>query len=379
MKTNKAYFLHQLKTNLRPLIVISICVLILGFYVCSANMDFVQTEYYNDEIERYVHVDKEYPNGYYYDFGPIECETPSRAIEYRYLMLGYPITILILLCYIVPVWLFAFMKKRRNLDCCYSLPISRRSLGLTNYLVGLVLIFVPFLLTYITNLIMYASYSSEMFLNLNFGVLATHFLISVLMGLVVYTLFVFVFNEANSVLDGCIFMIAYTLEGMFIVLILDNISYDGILFLSEKAIPFVPFVELLSEYETALERGVMSHIVNAWAERGMTFCFIFWIIASILAFFGFVFRLERKKAEKTEDISTSIFGYKTLIPLVAIPAVISLCEFTSKYSGDPISCMFVTLAAVVAYTVYRRGVKYKKSDYAVIGILLLFTVISASI
>lgn len=343
-------------------------------------MERVYTQYYNDEAETYVNVSKEYPNGYYYDYGPVECETPSRKIEYRDLTLNYPVIVLIIMCYIVPVWLFSSTKKRRNLDCYYSLPISKRFLGLTNYLVGLVLIFVPFLLTCITNLIIYASYSYATFIKLNFGVLATHFLISVLMGLVVYTLFVFVFNEANSVLDGCIFMAAYTLEGMFIVLILDNISYDGILFLSEKAIPFVPFTELLSEYETALERGITSHIVDAWTERGMTFCFIFWTIASILAFFGFVYGLERKKAEKTEDISTSVFGYKTLIPLIAIPAVINYCEFTSiRQSGDPISCMFVTLGAVVAYTVYRRGVKYKKSDYAVIGILLFFTVVATCV
>jgi len=387
MKTNKAYFLHQLKTNLRPLIIVAIGVLILGFYICIDNMEHVYTQYYSDEEETYVFYNKEYPNGYYfYDYEPVECETPSRKIEYRDLTLVYPIVVLIGMCYIVPVWLFSFMKKRRNLDCCYSLPISRRALGMTNYLVGLILVFVPFILSYIQNLIIYASYSFEMFKNIGFSALISHFLICILMGLIIYTLFAFVFNEANSVLDGCIFIIAYSVIGFFILMSIKDIFnfnlYNDVLltFNEESAMPWGYFAELLSNYEISAERGVMFHVTNAWEEVDAVFWFVFWIIAGILSFVGFVFGLDNKKAENTEDISMSVFGYKTLIPLVAITAAISTFCFDPPHSyGDPISAMFITLGAVVAYTVYRRGVKYKKSDYAVIGILLLFTVISASI
>ncbi|MBO5870256.1 MAG: hypothetical protein J6Q89_05845 [Clostridia bacterium] len=390
MKTNKSYFLHQLKANSRPLIVVAICVLILGFYICIDNMDRVYTHYYNDDTQQYVHIiDKEHPNGQYYDEvldKMVDYKTPPREIKTRELALYYPVVLLVIMCYVVPVWMFAFTKKRRNLDCCYSLPISKRGFGMTNYLVGLVLVFIPFLLSYIQNLIIYASISFEMFKNLDFSVLTTHFLICILMGLILYTLFVFVFNEANTVLDGCIFIIAYSVIGFFILLSVSNVfnfnlyDYYVLKLDGECAIPFAYFGELLSNYETTVERGVMSHITNAWADKGAKFWFIFWTIVGILSFVGFVLGLNNKKAEQTEDISTSVFGYKTLIPLAAIPGVISTLDFNPPYSyGDAISAMFITLAAVVGYTVYRRGVKYKISDYVVMGILLLFTVISASI
>ena len=140
------------------------------------------------------------------------------------------------------------------------------------------------------------------------------------------------------------------------------------------------FADLLSDYEMSAERDIMLHVTNAWAGSDTKFWFIFWTIAGILAFVGFVLNLNKKKAEQIEDISTSVFGYKTLIPLVAIPGIMGTLSFDQASSyGDEISAMFITLAAVVAYTVYRRGVKYKISDYVVMGILLLFTVISASL
>ncbi len=391
MKNNKSYFLYQLKSNSRPLIVITVCALILGFYICIDNMDRTYSQYYNDEAECYVNVTKEYPNGYYYDHDLqmlVECKTPLRKIEYRDLMLVYPIVVLIGMCYIVPVWLFSFMKKRRNLDCCYSLPISRRALGMTNYLVGLILVFVPFILSYIQNLIIYASYSFEMFTRLDFLSLMTHFLICILMGLILYTLFVFVFNEANSVLDGVIFIGAFTLVAFLLLFefygivesfvkpqhtLLQNTLYE------ENAIPWAYFGSLLSEYEEAIERSMSNAIVEAWADPETVFWFIFWTVVGILSAIGFFLRFDKIKAEKTEDISDSIFGYRTLIPLLSILGVIVMCYFGDRYrySGDPISAIFITFAAVIGYTIYRRGVKYKKSDYAVIGILLFFTLIAA--
>ena len=197
MKTNKSYFLHQLKSNSRPLIVVAICVLILGFYICWENMAHLQTNFYHDNAHTYVYTSLDHPNGQYYDqyLGAyLDLKTPPRVIKSRDSVLYYPVALLVIMSYIVPVWIFAFTKKRRNLDCCYSLPISKLKFGLTNYFVGLVMTFIPFLLTYIQVLLINASYSFEIFLNINFSMLAKHFLICILMGWILYTLFVFVFN-----------------------------------------------------------------------------------------------------------------------------------------------------------------------------------------
>ena len=38
--------------------------------------------------------------------------------------------------------------------------------------------------------------------------------------------------------------------------------------------------------------------------------------------------------------------------------------------------MLFRSGAAVAYTVYRRGVRYKKSDYIIVGIMLALSIIS---
>lgn len=375
MKTAISYFRYKLKTNLRPLIVISICVLILGFYLCAENMAYVHTRYYNDALGKYVQVTKEYPNGYYYENGHMQtCTTPTRAIEYRDTVLSYPVTILCITSFIVPVWIFASTKKRKNLDCYYSLPISRRAFFTADYLLGLVLTFVPFLLSYLQNLLLNALASFDMFLKLDFSALAIHFLICIIMGLVLYTLFVFVFNEANSVTDGCIFMLTYALYGFFWLMAttISDIFYNYSYFLDEEmAMPWIFFPSLLTRFENVIElQGITSYYLSADTER--LNWLILYVAIGILCVVGFCYRCAECKAEKTEDISDTVFGYKTLIPLMAIPAVIVACM-----DSDTIVTVFITLAAVVAYTVYRRGVKYKLSDYIVMGILLFFTVTAA--
>ena len=75
-----------------------------------------------------------------------------------------------------------------------------------------------------------------------------------------------------------------------------------------------------------------------------------------------------KKAEQTEEMSETVFGYKTLIPLCAVAGIIS------GFGDDFYYGLMYFVAAVIGYTVYRRGVKYKKSDGIVLALLFAFNI-----
>lgn len=359
MKNAKQYFLYLLKSNLRALIIISLCVIVLGVLI-SSTFVFEYKTYYNDELQRFVDVDDYMPNGYYYDGGiKRPCPSPSRVVYYRNTHLMYPAVMLMITSMFVPIWMFAHTKKRKNLDCFYSLPISRRSFALTHYLVGLIMTFAPFLLSYVTVLVTYLIKDMQKFVNLDFSMIFLHFLFCVLMGLVIYTILVFIFNEANSVFDGCVFIVTYLIYPMvwlsLISALLDiNTPLDEV-----YAIPQVLFGDIIGELGEKIELFGLAHFSMANDPEWVKWLVIYTVLA-VAAFIGFHYRSGSKKAENAENVSDTPFGYKTLIPLMAIPV--------GLYS-DVIGSLFILITALIGYTIYRRGVRYKKSDYAVLAIL----------
>ena len=71
--------------------------------------------------------------------------------------------------------------------------------------------------------------------------------------------------------------------------------------------------------------------------------------------------------EKTEEISDSYFGFRTLIPIYAISAMI-----LSESSNYIILWVIFELLTFIGYTIYRRGFHYKKSDVITMCMLLIF-------
>ena len=85
-------------------------------------------------------------------------------------------------------------------------------------------------------------------------------------------------------------------------------------------------------------------------------------------FFEFDLTFGKRRTEKAEDISDSPFGYVSMIPLYAILTVI--------YDIYVYSLIILTIATIVGYTIFRRGIKYKVVDYIVMGIMLALCILA---
>lgn len=291
-------------------------------------------------------------------------------------MLYLPVTILCVTAAITPIWMFSTFMKRRSLDCYYSLPISRKALGIIHYLVGLITVAITFTVSYLINFLSMLVIGGD---NFAYTPLIAHYFICLTLGAVIYTVFVFAFCEGTTNSDGVIFMLLYTLALALLVLAFYAIAqkigiYDeGVSYVYSSsnagyAIIFGPVKALTAVYRALVEKD------SVWLEsavcdeyvRGAILWGCVWLALAIAAFAGFILRFGKRRTEATEEICSSPFGYKVLIPYFAVCA---MCAFID--SGIA-SWVVMEVLAVVGYTIYRRGFRYKRSDIAVLIALLLF-------
>ncbi|MBQ3000755.1 MAG: hypothetical protein IJD63_03295 [Oscillospiraceae bacterium] len=333
MKDFKKYFHTHLKANLRPLIYIFTLVLVLTLLL-SNNLQ---------PSERYD-------------------VAAHQFISYYSATLGVPVLFLCVLAYVLPVMEFSFFKKRNNLDCVYSLPISRKTMGAVHYFMGLIILLCAFTASYILNFILLLTRGPGWF---HFTPMLAHYFLCLLLGAAMYALMVFVFNAANTQGDGIWFMVLYTFVFFLIGLLITGILDTDVGF----AFPAVPWGAI--SIVTTLYEG----LVELGAGKGYSFyeglpvilTVILWSLIGIASAVGFFCTFGKRRMEKTEEISDSFLGYRTLIPIFAIGGMLLFQMLDSI-----IIRVIIQMLAILGYTIYRRGFHYKKSDILFLCISLIF-------
>ena len=337
MNARKNYFRSCFKENLMPLFFITL----ISLVYCLIFAVLYQ------------------PFRYYLDY--------DNYVTYYRTTLEYPVIVLGLLCYIVPVLQFKRFKKRRHLDLYYSVPVSRRELGATHFLVGLITVVVPYTLCYLENFIVMLTRPAGSY---DFLPMIGHYFLCLLLGIFSYSLFSFVFNQANTVIDGCIFMVIYSFAFALLTepielllrntVNISNFGIEPVTLLGNATLYFENLIELKTVYGYS---SFYDSYIQIWQ-------IIAWMIVGVVALILFLLLFGRQPAEKTEEISDSWFGYKVLIPVLA--ALAMLIYSLPANDGGVITWFWVELITLIAYTVYRRGLRYKKSDIAVLLALCAF-------
>ena len=326
MTNFKKYFAYHLRSGLKTLVYILVAVLVLTFIMAS--------------------------NG-----------QPSSNGIFRS-TIYIPIIFLCIMMYVLPVSEFSFFKKRTNLDCAYSLPISRRAMGIVHYLTGMISLFTVYTASYLVNFIMALSRGPGLF---NFAAMACHYFFCLILGIAVYTLMAFVFNEGNTKGDGIWFMVLYTFVFLLIHSALTFFIYKINVLGDLDAVPWIS-ISIITDYFTRL---VEIKSIPPYEVASIELYFkwaIFWIAIGIASAVGLFLTFGKRRMEKTEEISNSFFGYRVLIPLYAVTGMISF----GVWDGKVILWVIIELFALLGYTIYRRGFHYKKSDIAILLLLFIF-------
>lgn len=334
MTNFKQYFRSHMRSNFRSLIYILVAVLFFTFFIAINNQPSPRYDYETGEI-----------------------------IMRYYSTLYIPVIVIGVLSYILPVMQFSFFKKRINLDCAYSLPISRKCMGAVHYLSGLIMLFLAYTASYLLNFILLLSRGPGWFV---FTPMIAHYFLCLLLGFAVYSLMAFVFNQANTKKDGIWFMILYTFVFVLIISTVKYITNSREIAIGEFLIPWGLLDSITTIYQSLVEVNTKDKELFFATEEFVSW-FVIWIVIGVASAFSLIYTFGDRRMEKTEEISDSYFGFKTLIPIYAITGMILF-----ESSNSIILWAIIELLAFVGYTIYRRGFHYKKSDIAILCMLLIF-------
>lgn len=301
-----------------------------------------------------------------------ECIWYTNPQDIQYNETGIYVLAIILgaLCTVIPILELAELKNRRNLDTIYFFPIKRWKMALAQYLSG-----------WIQTLVVYSVsfFSAWAYLEANtdyfaLGYMFFYYILSLLVGLMMYSIFSFIFIQGNTVADGILFCMLW----IFLIMIVGNVIRIEILreyirdtvywessagFWSDWGIIYSPINNLTVIFQDLIEinKDTMDYYYRSeYVQRYLQdmYMFFVWGALGIAATAGYFLTFIKKGAEKAGEVSSSWLGYRILIPVYGYSCLMSS-------DTDIILIVLVLAMMVIGYTVYRRSFKLKTSDIVV--------------
>lgn len=296
-----------------------------------------------------------------------DCTT-ARLVAYKTTGIYILAVILGVICTLIPMLEIAGFKNRRNLDTLYFFPINRGKMAAAHYLSGLLQIFVIYSVSF---------FSMWAFLAINtdcfaLGYLIGYYALSLLLGLVMYSCIIFIFTQANSVIDGIIFcglwvfllyLVFYVVRVYFLrPFIIDTAYWADTSDISTWGILYTPINNLTVIFQDLIEvnrvgEAAMYNYTSYDAGRYLSqiYMFFIWGAIGIAAAVGYFITFIKRGAHMAGEISDSWFGYKLLIPLYGYMLLMI-------YGELDIMTFIIVALMLIGYVIYRRGIKLKRSD-----------------
>ena len=273
--------------------------------------------------------------------------------------LGTIFYILCGLCSVVPVLELSGLKNKRNADTIYSLPIDRRKMGAAHFTNGFLQILAVYLCMAVTASIPLIKNGSE-YLHLQF--LPPLMLLPIPAALLLYAYYSYLFNEANTTVDGCLFIASGTFMPVILYLATQCFSFPTSTVLDKidelSSFPYFPIIKIVDLFDG----GIRNKRIDFYYDEYDILMIIVWCVIGLLAAIGFYLAFSRKRVESIGDISSSWVGYKTSIPL----CMFAITSFV-VLQIEIYLIVICAVAAVIGYMLYRRSFRLKWYDFASIG------------
>ncbi len=301
---------------------------------------------------------------YYLSQNVINGIKPSGETRFDCCAMGMA-TVAFVIATLIPFFELAQFKNRRNLDTLYFLPLNKDKMAKAHFLSGLIQTIAIFTVEYI----LYALYliiKSEEFC---LAALIPYYFALAIFSATLYAFICFFFIQGNTVADGVIFSLVWTFVFSVVVLAIqryvNRYTGNGVLIsapaaaLNEIAVwsyAYSPFINIANQFEEIIEKGFL---IGASTSRfEFSFGYIAWLIIGLACAIGYVHGFKNSKIENAGEISSSVFGYKLLIPTLA---------YSIYFLASPTVAVITAGGMVACYVLFRRGVKFTKSDIIVMA------------
>ena len=265
------------------------------------------------------------------------------------------------------------MKNKRNADLIQSLPVSRSKMAIAHYVSGAFQIFAVYTAGYITMVLKVLTSENVRFIQHKEMLFVCYFaLLGVGIGL--YSIFMAVFNSANTAIDGCLFIGAWSiLPALFLIALGDFDGATGGAFgLSVLEKIFVSGEYLLPHSALVVYDNFHSILVGDKTFTRYAEAAVAWSVVGIICAAVYFYSFTKKRTEEIGDISSTAFGYKVLLP-------IGVFSMTQAFDEELTCLILAALIGVVGYMIYRRSFKIRKPDIITLAAVLLFTEVSMAV
>ena len=322
----KKYFLYELKKHIWTLVILT-AVCALPYIVNVATMRMSYTYFPGTEKER---------------------------IYIRDPQLSFVFVELLILLFAVPAIVYSFKMSKRSVDGYYSLPIKREKLYLVATMVGLILVLVPFTISF------WGGFITLLFRQGNpyrMGYYVPAYFGGLFFAVFLFGVNAFIYTRANRIVDGIVFMGAYAFVGfLFLACLEDTFAVSVYSWRIEECFLFggsmFSFVNRICDFITY---GVVRKNFADW-WFGLT------AAAGVICYALLFLLIRFERGENAEQNSNSWFGYKVLIPVYC-----ALC-FGAGAAEEILGVVLVLVGGVVATIVYKRKFKLKLLDWLPLAI-----------
>lgn len=280
--------------------------------------------------------------------------------------------LLVCICFMafcIPLYQFRYLMKRNSSDLYLSLPIKREHFFDMQFLMGAGQLIVTTLV----------ALGCSSLLSMNFGGIVSRtvsILLLEVLGLVLYALFTWIIVKCNTLLDGILISIAYTLLPLLIMITMYLFSariVEGIL-LSEiygagdiiNSDLFFLITSFLSTPITMLAVVDTSSLPFAADFWTMTCLFVFWVVLGI-GFYIFAKKAYiQRKGEQSGERTKTWMAYPIMIPLFTGCLLLIVGATLDRV----LYLMFVFIGYLVMYFFAKRSLKV--TPFMIIQFLCLF-------
>lgn len=273
---------------------------------------------------------------------------------------------------IIPIWIFSYKMKQRSVDLYYSLPLSHVGVLAVKFFVGLIALYVPYVLSYWLGAFVVMGKVSTVLCVIHTFYYLPQFFASLIPLFMIYATSAFMFTRANTLLDGIIFVLCWAMAAFFVALVLYDTVLDDV-----HPICYIYFYPLW--YVSVFFDNLMKGKVNTTTPTltlNIALGFTYMSLLAVGSVVGLFLLEKRGKAENAEQLSESLFGYRVMIPFYT---VFTIAYF--KIENDIYFYMFFIIIAIAMYiatAVYKRTIKIGKIQAVVyvcsvaLGLLLSF-------
>lgn len=333
----KRYLKYELKRNLLPIVIFTVIACAITLIVNVLSDTYIYGNFYTNE-----------------------GEFIGREIRVYDSLIMAPTVILCALCVIVPIMQFSYRMTSRGTDLWFAMPIERQKLVLTRIIAGLIMVAIPYTACYWLNFIVilcrenyYALYGYPLY-----------YLATLLPAAIMFGFYSFIFSRANTIPDGILFMLLWSLVLLMPLFFVSthNLDYSSELTIMQMT-PFGAIAASETWFNALIcgehaplyiTSGAPAAIVTAWLVP-------LGVVMGAGSYAGLLLTARGQKSENSEQLSSSLWGYRTLIPYYVFSFMASM-EVLDDAAMTVMYSILMLIGGYVLFIAFRRSFKVKLAD-----------------